>query len=161
MPGPKRMQRIDSIQGQIAIYLDDAEGPPCVPDHVYLPPDAQPYWQAIVCARTNRDWQASPTLLATAANLAFAQWRMDLMRRAMMVGEIFEEMKPKELQLVITKMASMEMAYLRTLQQHAAASFTDDPATLARRKATILDVKAQNPLKESRGLLASPKRKPN
>jgi hypothetical protein len=117
---PKR-QRIDSATAAVKVMASAAsELEP--PAHISVPKGARPFWDAIVRARPREDWQAAPSLMNAAANLAWTQWQIDQCRR--MIDEpldIPEHLSVAQLASQLLKMQRMEMGYLRVLQQHGRA----------------------------------------
>lgn len=116
-----KRQRIDSATAAVKVMADAAsELQP--PAHISVPQGARPFWDAIVRARPREDWQAAPSLMNAAANLAWTQWQIDQCRR-MIDGDtdIPEESSAAQLASHLLKMQRMEMGYLRVLQQHGRA----------------------------------------
>src|SRR6185503_17633017 len=75
-----KRQRIDSATAAVKVMADAAStiDPPA---HISVPVGARPFWDAIVRARPRDDWQAAPSLMNAAANLAWTQWQIDQARR--------------------------------------------------------------------------------
>jgi hypothetical protein len=76
-----------------------------------------------VRARPREDWQAAPSLMNAAANLAWTQWQIDQCRRMIDEPKDIPEDSSSVAQLAsqLLKMQRMEMGYLRVLQQHGRA----------------------------------------
>lgn len=117
-----RRQRVDSATAAIGIMAAASQGELQPPAHISVPAGAMPFWNAIIRARPRDDWEAAPTLINAAANLAWTQWQIDQMRR-MIDGEIPPPEGTAILQVAsgILKMQRLEMGYLRVLQQHGRA----------------------------------------
>jgi len=115
-----RRQRIDSVAGTGASFRAALAGEVMPPDHSPLPAAAMPFWSAIARGRTREEWDATPALLSTAASLAWTQWQIATLR-GMFDGSVEMDASMKEAALVtrLLDLNRLEMAYLRTLQQHA------------------------------------------
>lgn len=115
-----RKQRVDSNAAAVKIM----QGQPILqpPSHISVPESAMPFWTAIIRARTHAEWEAAPSLMNAAANLAWTQWRIDQTRRQI-DGEVAVDEGTTVAQLgsLLLKMQRLEMGYLRVLQQHGRA----------------------------------------
>lgn len=116
-----RRTRVDTITAakQIAATAGQIIDPP---EHAHLPNAALPFWAAIVRGRAREEWEAAPALLVTAANLAWTQWQIVNLRH-MIDGTVppFEGCSTAVLVTRMNDLQRLEMAYLRTLQQHGRA----------------------------------------
>lgn len=92
---PKR-KRSDSAAAAIAATQAAALPPLEPPAHVQVPPEARPFWDAIVLARPRDTW--NPVDLASAANLARVQCALE----AVLIGSD-EHMKLSRLALALTR----------------------------------------------------------
>jgi hypothetical protein len=113
-----KRQRIDSATAAVKV-MAGALGELLPPEHSKLRDEALPYWRAIVQGRARAEWVETPALMMTAANLAWVQWQITAWR-----GDIENLALPEGLNLAqamqrLSDLQRLEMAYLRTLQQHA------------------------------------------
>lgn len=68
-----RNPRSDSAAAAVQAAQDAAQGPLNPPDHVTLPDEARPFWDALMRNRPRHRWNDAD--LATAALLAVTQWQ--------------------------------------------------------------------------------------
>jgi hypothetical protein len=144
-----RKQRIDSATAAVRVMASalDTLSPP---EHCPLPEAAMPFWEAITRGRTREEWEGTPALLVTASNLAWVQWQIVRLRQLIDDdGDIPDARATKRLD----DLQRLEMAYLRTLQQHGRGAEGEARDVAARRSAATGIVK-DNPLDDE--LLASP-----
>lgn len=108
-----RKQRIDSATAAVRVMSQSGEIDP--PEHSPLPDGALPFWRAVTRGRTRDEWEATPALIVTASNLAWVQWQIVRLRQFIDAdGDIPDAKATKRLD----DLQRLEMAYLRTLQQH-------------------------------------------
>lgn len=144
-----RKQRIDSATAAVAVMIDATKSELLPPDHCPLPDAAMPFWRAIMRGRARDEWEATPSLLATASSLAWTQWQIVKLRET-----VEDEPVPdaKSVQRM-SDMQRLEMAYLRTLQQHGRGAQGEARDVAARRSAGA-GIVADSPLDED--LIARP-----
>lgn len=144
-----RKQRIDSATAAVSVMLDHTKSELQPPEHANLNRDAMPFWRAIVCGRAREEWEATPSLMATAASLAWTQWQVAKLR-----GAIENDPVPdaKSVQRV-SDLQRLEMGYLRVLQQHGRAAQGESRDVQKRREA-VAGIAGDNPLADD--LLARP-----
>lgn len=109
-----RKQRIDSATAAVAVMQSTVKAELLPPEHCPLNDAAMPFWRAITRGRAREEWEATPSLLATASSLAWTQWQIVKLREAV-------ETDPVPDAKMVSRMSDLqrlEMAYLRTLQQH-------------------------------------------
>lgn len=149
-----RKQRIDSATAAVQVMASAAKGELQPPDHISVPAGALPFWKAIIRARPRADWEAAPTLINAAANLAWTQWQIDQMRRVV-DGTIPPPEGASVLQAAsgLLKMQRLEMGYLRVLQQNGRA-VDGEARDVAKRRSVAQEIEQANPLDDE--LLASP-----
>jgi hypothetical protein len=138
----KRRQRSDSVAAAVGQFKAAALPELLPPDHISVPDGAKPFWFAIIRARARGEWEAAPSLLNAAANLAWTQWQIDQARRQI-DGSVAmdEEMSAAQLGSLLLKMQRLEMGYLRTLQQHGRA-VEGEARDIAKRRAANQTVAA-------------------
>lgn len=144
-----RKQRVDSATAAVTVMADAVKGELQPPEHVPLPDGAMPFWRSIVRGRARDEWEATPTLLATASNLAWSQWQIVKLRQAI-ENEAVPDAK------AVTRMQDLqrlEMAYLRTLQQHGRGA-QGEARDVAKQRALKTGIAADNPLEDD--LIARP-----
>jgi hypothetical protein len=144
-----RKQRIDSATAAVRVMASALDGlrPP---EHCPLPEDAMPFWDAITRGRTRDEWEGTPALLVTASNLAWVQWQIVRLRQLIDAeGDIPDAKATKRLD----DLQRLEMAYLRTLQQHGRGA-EGEARDVGKRRAHASGIKADNPLDDD--LLARP-----
>jgi len=144
-----RRQRIDSATAAVAVMLDASKGELLPPDHCPLPEDAMPFWRAIVRGRARDEWEATPSLLATASSLAWTQWQIVRLRESL-EDELVPDAKSVQR---MSDMQRLEMAYLRTLQQHGRGAEGEKRDVAARRSAAA-GIAADSPMDDD--LIARP-----
>lgn len=91
-----------------------------------------PFWRAIVRGRTREEWEATPALLVTASSLAWTQWQSVKIRGEI---ELADEVDAKAVKR-LDDLNRLEMAYLRTLQQHGRGAEGEARDVSKRRSAT-------------------------
>lgn len=74
-----------------------------------------PFWEAITRGRAREEWEATPALLATASSLAWTQWQIVKLRQEVELENAIPDAKSVAR---MSDLQRLEMAYLRTLQQH-------------------------------------------
>jgi hypothetical protein len=143
-----RKQRIDSSTAAVAVMASAlTELQP--PEHCPLPDAAMPFWNAITRGRAREEWEATPALLATASNLAWTQWQIIKLRESI-------ELAPLPDAKMVSRMSDLqrlEMAYLRTLQQHGRGA-EGEARDVGKRRSQASGIVADNPLGDD--LLARP-----
>lgn len=143
-----RKQRIDSATAAVKV-MAKALSELSPPEHCPLPDAAMPFWQAITRGRAREEWEATPALLATASNLAWTQWQIVKLRAA-----VEDEAVPDA--KAVSRMSDLqrlEMAYLRTLQQHGRGA-EGEARDVAKRRSAASGIVADSPLDDD--LLARP-----
>jgi hypothetical protein len=143
-----RKQRIDSSTAAVAVMASAlTELQP--PEHAPLPEAAMPFWRAIMRGRTRDEWESTPALLVTASSLAWTQWQSVKIRGEI---ELAVEMDAKSVKR-LDDLNRLEMAYLRTLQQHGRGA-EGEARDVGKRRAQASGIVADNPLDDD--LLARP-----
>jgi hypothetical protein len=143
-----RKQRIDSSTAAVAVMASAlTELQP--PEHAPLPEAAMPFWRAIMRGRTRDEWESTPALLVTASSLAWTQWQSVKIRGEI---EMAVEMDAKSVKR-LDDLNRLEMAYLRTLQQHGRGA-EGEARDVGKRRAQASGIVADNPLDDD--LLARP-----
>jgi len=152
-----RKQRIDSSTAAVRIMSQTGELEP--PAHCPLPNEALPFWRAVTRGRTRDEWEATPALIVTASSLAWVQWQIVKLRQ-FIDGDIVsaeEEATARIPDAKATKrlddLQRLEMAYLRTLQQHGRGA-EGEARDVGKRRAQASGIMADNPLDDD--LLARP-----
>jgi hypothetical protein len=143
-----RKQRIDSSTAAVKVMasaLTELEPP----EHCPLPEAAMPFWRAIMRGRTRDEWESTPALLVTASSLAWTQWQSVKIRGEI---ELAVEMDAKSVKR-LDDLNRLEMAYLRTLQQHGRGA-EGEARDVGKRRAQASGIVADNPLDDD--LLARP-----
>jgi hypothetical protein len=143
-----RKQRIDSATAAVRVMASalDTLSPP---EHCPLPEAAMPFWEAITRGRTREEWEGTPALLATASNLAWTQWQIQKLREAI-------ENDPLPEAKMVSRMSDLqrlEMAYLRTLQQHGRGA-EGEARDVGKRRAQASGIVKDNPMDDD--LIARP-----
>jgi hypothetical protein len=143
-----RKQRIDSATAAVRVMASalDTLSPP---EHCPLPEAAMPFWEAITRGRAREEWEATPALLATASNLAWTQWQIQKLREAI-------ENDPLPEAKMVSRMSDLqrlEMAYLRTLQQHGRGA-EGEARDVGKRRAQASGIVKDNPMDDD--LIARP-----
>lgn len=150
---PKR-QRIDSATAAVQV-MAGAVGELLPPEHNPLPEDAMPYWRAVILGRARAEWTETPALLSTAASLAWVQWQIARWRMMVEGGLTAEDgMNVAQVLSRLGDLQRLEMAYLRTLQQHARG--TQGEARDATKRREIAKAIETNNAFEGDDLLARP-----
>lgn len=144
----KRKQRIDSSTAAVKV-MASAVTELLPPDHCPLPDGAMPFWEAITRGRARVEWEATPALLVTASNLAWTQWQLVKIRRDIENDDMPDAKTVKRLD----DLSRLEMAYLRTLQQHGRGA-EGEARDVAKRRSQASGIVADNPLDDD--LLARP-----
>lgn len=143
-----RKQRIDSSTAAVRVMATAlTELQP--PEHCPLPEAAMPFWDAITLGRAREEWDATPALLATASSLAWTQWQIVKLREAV-------ELDPLPDAKMVSRMSDLqrlEMAYLRTLQQHGRGA-EGEARDVGKRRSQASGIMTDNPLDDE--LLARP-----
>ena len=135
-----RRQRSDSATAAVERFQAEHGVELQPPAHIHLPEPALPFWRAIIRARAREEWGASPSLLNAAANLAWTQYQIDQTRRQIDGEEDLPEgLVVAQLAGHLLKMQRLEMAYLRTLQQHGRAVEGEARDVAKRRSAAKAD----------------------
>ena len=143
-----RKQRIDSSTAAVRVMataLTELEPP----EHSPLPEGAMPFWRAIIRGRTREEWEATPALMVTASSLAWTQWQ-SVKLRVEIEGAV--EMDAKSVKR-LDDLNRLEMAYLRTLQQHGRGA-EGEARDVAKRRSQASGIVKDNPFEDD--LLASP-----
>lgn len=150
-----RRQRIDSITAAVDTTQSANKGEMQPPDHISVPTGARPFWRAIIRARPREDWEATPSLINAAANLAWTQWQIDQMRR-MIDGELALPDGTAALQVAsaLLKMQRLEMGYLRVMQQNGRAA-DGEARDVAKRRGMANEIAANGAFEDD--LLARPR----
>ena len=144
-----RKQRIDSATAAVAVMVDATKGELLPPDHCPLPEEAMPFWRSIVRGRARDEWEGTPSLLVTASSLAWTQWQI-VKLRASIENDLLPDAK------VVQRMSDMqrlEMAYLRTLQQHGRGA-QGEARDVQRRREAAAGIVADSPMDDD--LIARP-----
>jgi hypothetical protein len=136
---PARKTKIDSATAAIAVMQSVASGELLPPAHSNLNENALPFWREIIRGRAREEWEATPSLMATAASLAWTQWQVSKLR-----SEIEDAPLPdaKAVQRV-SDLQRLEMGYLRVLQQHGRAA-QGEARDVAKRRSASLSLEAQS-----------------
>lgn len=145
----KRKQRIDSTTAAVAVMLDATKGELLPPAHCPLADDALPFWRAIIRGRAREEWEATPTLMVTASSLAWTQWQIVKLRSSI-------EKDPLPDAKTVQRMSDLqrlEMAYLRTLQQHGRGA-EGEARDVGKRRSAASGIAANSPLGDD--LIARP-----
>lgn len=140
-----RRARIDSADRVVQI-MAGASADLQPPAHCPLPEEARPFWEDVIRGRARAEWLETPTLLATASNLAWTQWQI-VKLRGMVDGSlpVPEGMKEAALVSKMAEMQRLEMAYLRTLQQSGRA-VQGEARDASKRRAAAKAIEADSPL---------------
>lgn len=113
-----RRQRIDSATAAVKV-MAGATGELMPPAHNPLPKDAMPFWREIIRGRARAEWDETPALQSTAASLAWVQWQIRKWRSDLETLTLPDGMNLAQALSRLSDLQRLEMAYLRTLQQHA------------------------------------------
>lgn len=136
----QRKQRIDSATAAVRVMasaLDELQPP----EHCPLPAEAMPFWDAITRGRTRDEWEATPALLATASSLAWTQWQIIKLREMVEANDLPDAKVVSRM----TDMQRLEMAYLRTLQQHGRGA-EGEARDVGKRRSAASGIAKDNPL---------------
>lgn len=144
-----RKQRIDSATAAVAAMVDATKGELLPPEHTPLPDAAMPFWRAITRGRARDEWEATPALLATASNLAWTQWQIVKIRTDVEKDSVPDAKMVQRM----SDLQRLEMAYLRTLQQHGRGA-EGEARDVAKRRSAASGIVADSPLDED--LIARP-----
>lgn len=144
-----RKQRIDSATAAVKTMQAAVAGELMPPDHVGLNPAALPFWRAIIRGRAREEWEGTPSLMATAASLAWTQWQASALRAAIESDPLPDA---KAVQRV-SDLQRLEMGYLRVLQQHGRAA-QGEARDVKKRRDAASGIVADNPLADD--LIARP-----
>lgn len=125
-----RKQRIDSIAAAVSVATSAGQQI-LPPDHCPLPDEAMPFWEAITRGRAREEWNSTPSLLVTASNLAWTQWQIVTIRKTVEVEAVPDAKAVQRM----SDLQRLEMAYLRTLQQHGRGAEGEKRDVAARRSA--------------------------
>lgn len=144
-----RKQRIDSTTAAVGVMIDASRSELLPPDHSPLKEGAMPFWRAIVRGRAREEWEGTPALMTTASNLAWTQWQIVRIR------EIIEADPVPDAKAVqrMSDMQRLEMAYLRTLQQHGRGA-EGEARDVSKRRAMSTGITQDNPMDDD--LIARP-----
>ena len=143
-----RKQRIDSSTAAVAVMASAlSELQP--PEHCPLPEAAMPFWRAVMRGRTRDEWESTPALLVTASSLAWTQWQSVKLRGEIELAAMPDAKAVKRLD----DLNRLEMAYLRTLQQHGRGA-EGEARDVGKRRSQAAGIVADNPLDDE--LLARP-----
>lgn len=150
----KRRQRSDSAAAAVKVMAGAAKGELLPPEHNPLPEAAMPFWRAIARGRAREEWDETPALLSTAASLAWTQWQI-AQARAYVDGTepIPDGLRAAAILSRLVDLQRLEMAYLRTLQQHA-RGVQGEARDAVKRRAAAKAIEGDNPLEDD--LLARP-----
>ncbi len=137
---PNRKQRIDSATAAVQV-MASALTELSPPEHCPLPAEALPFWKSITRGRAREEWEATPALLVTASNLAWSQWQIVQLRQQVETDDVPDAK-------VVSRMADLqrlEMAYLRTLQQHGRGA-EGEARDVSKRRSVASGIVKDNPL---------------
>lgn len=144
-----RKQRIDSATAAVAVMVDALKSDLLPPSYAPLPKEAMEFWHAIVRGRARDEWEGTPSLLTTASSLAWTQWQIVKLRSSI-------ESDPLPDAKMVQRMSDMqrlEMAYLRTLQQHGRGA-QGEARDVQRRREAAAGIVADSPMDDD--LIARP-----
>jgi len=145
---PAKKQRIDSAPAAVKV-MASAFGELEPPEHAPLPEAAMPFWRSIIRGRTREEWEATPALMVTASSLAWTQWQSVKIRGEI---ELAAEVDAKAVKR-LDDLNRLEMAYLRTLQQHGRGA-EGEARDVSKRRSIATAIVRDNPLADE--LLARP-----
>ncbi len=148
-----RRQRVDSATAAVKV-MAGAVGELLPPEHNPLHADAMPYWRAIVRGRARAEWDETPALQSTAASLAWVQWQITAWRKQIEDGTLPEGLNLAQALGRLGDMQRLEMAYLRTLQQHGRGA-QGETRDAGKRRDIAKSIEANNAF-EGDDLLARP-----
>lgn len=141
-----KRQRIDSATAAVKV-MASAVGELLPPPHNQIPDAALPYWRAIISGRARVEWEETPALLSTAASLAWVQWQIAKWRNDIEVGSLPDGLNMAQTLARLSDLQRLEMAYLRTLQQHARGG-QGEARDAHKRRAMARAIEADNPLED-------------
>ena len=148
-----RRQRIDSATAAVKV-MAGAVGELLPPAHNPLHADAMPYWREIVRGRARAEWDETPALLSTAASLAWVQWQVAKWRTDVETLALPEGLNLAQALQRLSDLQRLEMAYLRTLQQHARGA-QGEARDATKRRELAKDIERNNAFDDD-DLLARP-----
>lgn len=135
-----RRKRIDSSTAAVEVMSSSLTNI-LPPEHCPLPEDAMPFWDAIARGRMRVEWESTPALLVTASNLAWTQWQIVKLRRAIEDAAVPDAKAISRM----SDLQRLEMAYLRTLQQNGRAT-EGEARDVGKRRAQANEIADNNPL---------------
>ena len=144
-----RKQRIDSATAAVGVMVNASKSELLPPEHTPLPDAAMPFWRAIVRGRAREEWEGTPALMATASNLAWTQWQIVKIRSAIEQEDLPDAKAVQRM----SDMQRLEMAYLRTLQQHGRGA-EGEARDVSKRRAMSTGIEDGSPLGDD--LIARP-----
>ena len=149
-----RKRPVTSAAAAVTLLDDERRGLIPPPDHLEFQPSILPFWWEIVKAKPRSEWEATPSLLVAAANLAWTQKKIVDLRKLV---DKDNYMTAKDAMADLNALVSLqknEMAYLRVLQQHGRA-VDGEAGVVAKRRAQQRAIVDSVP-DEDDGLLALP-----
>ena len=144
-----RKQRIDSTTAAVGVMIDASRSELLPPDHSPLKEGAMPFWRAIVRGRAREEWEGTPALMTTASNLAWTQWQIVRIREIIEADDVPDAKAVQRM----SDMQRLEMAYLRTLQQHGRGA-EGEARDVSKRRAMTSGITQDNPMDDD--LIARP-----
>lgn len=144
-----RKQRIDSTTAAVGVMIDASRSELLPPDHSPLKEGAMPFWRAIVRGRAREEWEGTPALMTTASNLAWTQWQIVRIRETIEAAPVPDAKAVQRM----SDMQRLEMAYLRTLQQHGRGA-EGEARDVSKRRAMSTGITQDNPMDDD--LIARP-----
>ena len=144
-----RKQRIDSTTAAVGVMIDASRSELLPPDHSPLKEGAMPFWRAIVRGRAREEWEGTPALMTTASNLAWTQWQIVRIREVIEADPVPDAKAVQRM----SDMQRLEMAYLRTLQQHGRGA-EGEARDVSKRRAMSTGITQDNPMDDD--LIARP-----
>lgn len=148
-----KRQRIDSATAAVKVMAGSV-GELLPPVHANLRDEAMPFWREIVRGRARAEWEETPALMMTAANLAWVQWQISVWRRDIENLSLPGELNLAQAMQRLSDLQRLEMAYLRTLQQHARGA-QGESRDATKRRQIAQAVEAASPFDDDE-LLARP-----
>lgn len=115
-----RQIRSDSASAAVQAAQNAAQGTLSPPDHVTLPVDALPFWEALVHNRPRHKWNDAD--LATAAMLARAQYDAECLAQLIETEGHLVEGKPHPAHGLVDKLGRRVAMLSRLLHVHAEAT---------------------------------------
>lgn len=144
-----RRQRIDSATAAVKVMQGAVAGELLPPEHADLNEAALPFWRLIIQGRARDEWEATPALMVTAASLAWTQWQVSKLRKALEIEDVPDA---KAVQRV-SDYQRLEMGYLRVLQQHGRGA-QGEARDVKKRREVSAGIAADNPMDDD--LIARP-----